>query len=150
MRHYWMLAGVGLLAVGLAVGIALAAAGPGGGGPPAGGQGAPGVGQGPGGHGPGGPMIGRRLEEAMGKPLTEDQKKQLLEARKTLHEAIKAAHEAHIAKVAAITGLTVDQIRGMFPPPPPPPEEGQGPQGGHRGPHGSGQPPAGALAPSGT
>jgi hypothetical protein len=114
-----------------------------------------------------GPMGPRRvvpaLEQALGKPLTDDQRKDVVEAAKTMHEAVRAAHEAFIAKLAEVTKLSVDQIREVLPPPPlpppPPPAQGekmgqpqggQGPQGGDQGqppPGGRRGPPRGGKGP---
>jgi hypothetical protein len=188
MRRYWTLAGMGLLAVGLAVGVAIAATGAGGppqgwgqdsmgpphgmGGPPPdgpgpgmggpggpgrgmggpgrgmGGPGGPGRGMGgPGGQrGPGGPMIvGRDLEAVLGKPLTDDQRKAVADATKTMHEAVQAAHEAFIKTVADATGLTVDQVREAVPLPlPGAGQKGPPPGAGWKGP----PPPAGKAPPA--
>jgi hypothetical protein len=88
--------------------------------------------------------------QAMGKSMTDDQRQQVVAAAKAMHEAVRAAHEAFIAKLAEVTGLSVEKIREVLPPPPPPPpppaqgekmgppQGGQGPQGGDQG-----QPPAG-------
>ena len=145
MKRYWVLAGVTLLAAGLAVGVALAAMGPRG----AGGPGGQGPGMATEGQGQGGPQrrpkgpeaLVKHLEEAMGKSMTDDQKKQVGEAGKTLHEAMKAAHETFIKKLAAITGLSVEKVREALPPPPP--------QGGKQPPAKEGnQPPPPPDAPS--
>jgi hypothetical protein len=103
-------------------------------------------GQGKPGPRPGGPPpVDRALEHAMGKPLTDDQRKQIADAMKTMHEAVQAAHEAFFQQLATITGLTVDQVRQTLPPPPPP--GGPGGQRGRGGPGGRGDGPP-ALAAS--
>lgn len=135
MKRYWVAASVGLLAVGLVLGAALAlpgaeAAEKG----PAreagkGGPGGPGL--------RGGPMVMKRLEEAMGKPMADDQRQQMRAAAEALHESIKAAHEAFQKKVSEITGVPIETLKEILPPPPPPGERGprgpgQGGEGGER------------------
>jgi len=109
-----------------------------GGGPGMKGPGGPGM-KGPGGPG-GPPAIDRAIEEATGKPLTDDQKKQIGEAAKKMHEAVQAAREAFVQQVATISGLTVDQVREALPQPPGPGGPGGG-RGGPGGGRGDGPPP---------
>jgi hypothetical protein len=44
-----------------------------------------------------------------------------------MHEAIRAAHEAFIQKLADITHLSAEKLQSLLPPPPPPPEGGPRP-----------------------
>jgi hypothetical protein len=177
MRPYWVFAAVALLAFGLAIGVVFTAMGAGapGGGPGMKGPGGAGPGmKAPGGQNeqvpaatgsgdtqdqdkpgprPGGPpAVDRDLEKAMGKALTDDQKKQIAEAMKTMHDAIQAAREAFVQQLAKITGLTVDQVRQALPPPPPPGgprgHGGQRGQGGPGGPGGQGDGPPPPPPPS--
>jgi hypothetical protein len=94
--------------------------------------------------------LDRDLEAAMGKTLTDDQKKAIADADKAMHEAVKAAHDAFIQKVADVTGLTVDKVLAAIQPPPPP--DGKGPPPpppgeGHKGPP---PPPPGQAPPAGS
>jgi hypothetical protein len=104
--------------------------GPGKGGPGAGGRGGPGAG-GQGGPGMGGQlpphpgaMLAKRIEQALGKPLTEEQLGQIREAEKAHIEAAKAPHEAFINKLAEITGLSADAVKEALPGRGPPPPHG--------------------------
>jgi len=160
MRRVIAMSAVAALAVALAIGVALAAAGPGGpggpggrgpGGPPAGGPGmgggqfAPGGPGGPGGPGmqhQGPPALIAALEQKLGSALTEKQRGQVHEAVKTQLEALKPLHDGFAAKLAGITGLSAEKIQEMLPPGPPPPRDGQGP--GMAG--GKGRPPEGGPA----
>jgi len=160
MRRVIAMSAVAALALTLAIGVALAAAGPGGmrpGGPPPGGPGmgggqfapgGPGGGQQPG--GPGGPGMHPQgpvpliaaLEQKLGSPLTEEKRGQVHEAAKTQLEALKPLHDAFAAKLADITKLSAEKIQELLPPGPPPPRDGQGP--GMAG--GKGRPPEGGPA----
>jgi hypothetical protein len=78
----------------------------------------------------------------LGKPLTDEERGQVRDAAKTMHEAMRAAHEAFIQKLAHITHLSPEKLRSLLPPPPPPPEGGpmpHPPRGGQTPP----PPPAG-------
>ena len=78
---------------------------------------------GPEGRGPrpqGPPPVLGRIEAELGKPLTEEQRGQVRDAAKTMHEAIKAAHEAFIQKLAEVTGLSAEKLQSLLPPPRPP------------------------------
>src|SRR4051794_38789606 len=61
------------------------------------------------------PTVAKRIlaaiEAKTGKALTDDQKRQLSDAVKARQDAIEAANEKYLADTAAITGLTVDDIR---------------------------------------
>ena len=113
-------------------------AGGGPGGPPAGGQpaGGPGLGgPGQGGPGQGGPpplgaILAKRIEQALGKPLTEEQLGQFRDADKASLEAAKPVHEAFLGKLAQITGLSVDDVNSAIPRRGPPPMPPQGPPKG--------------------
>jgi hypothetical protein len=192
MRRYWLLAGIGVVAAALAVGVTLAATCPYGsgglplgmamgggpphrlGGPPGGPDGSAQPGPGPAGRRPGPlgpPRIVPALEGAMGTPMTDEQKKQVMEAAEAMRQKVRAAHEAFVQRLAEVTGLSVEKIREVLPPPPPPlppppparqgeqmgpPPGGQGPQGGdqmqprpggRRGPPRAGKgPPPGGVA----
>ena len=101
--------------------------GPGKGGPGAGGRGGPGAGgPGMGGQMPPGPggMLVRRIEQALGKPLKEEQLGQIREAEKAHIEAAKTPYEAFINKVAEITGLSADAVKEALPGRGPPPPHG--------------------------
>jgi hypothetical protein len=107
---------------------------------PPGGQNVGPEGRGPRPHGPP-PIIGR-IEAELGKPLTDEERGQIRDAAKTMHEAMRAAHEAFIQKLAHITHLSPEKLRSLLPPPPPPPEGGpmpHPPRGGQTPP----PPPAG-------
>jgi hypothetical protein len=60
----------------------------------------------------------------LGNPLTEEQRGKVRDAAKTMHEAMKKAHEAFIQQLKDITGLSVEKLQSLLPPPPPPPESG--------------------------
>ncbi|MCX5684739.1 MAG: hypothetical protein NT049_13770, partial [Planctomycetota bacterium] len=137
MKRFITVSALGMLAMGLAVGLALAAEGPGGPGrgPPPGGPGAGGQQQGgPGGQGmqhQGPPPLIAAIEHKLGKPLTEDQKTQIGEAMKAQHESIMAQRDDFAKKIAGITGLPVEKVQQLLPPPPPGgPEKGGPGQGG--------------------
>lgn len=61
------------------------------------------------------PTVSKRIlvaiEAKTGKALTDDQKRQLGDAMKARQDAIEAANEKYLSDTAAITGLTVDDIR---------------------------------------
>lgn len=150
MRRFLVVGGLTVLALGLAVGMALAAAGPGGPGGRGPGPGGPGVvpggpggpppggpGQGPGGPGmqhQGPPPLIALLEQKLGKALTEEQRGEVHKAAKAEADALKPLREAFAKKLADITGLPVEKIEELLPGGPPPPREGQGPgMGGGKG-----------------
>jgi len=76
---------------------------------------------------PMGRMLVALIEKELGKKLTEDQLGQVREVDHAMMEASKPAHEAFLAKVAEITGLSAEDIKSLMPPPPhgPPPEGAQ-------------------------
>ena len=132
MKRFIVVGGLSMLAIGLAVGLALAAEGPGGPGrgPGPGGPGMGGPGMGPGGPGMGGgqfapgephpggppqggpggqgmqhqgpPPLGQALEHKMGKPLTPGQLEQLRAAGEAHRDAIRLAHEAFVKKLSTV------------------------------------------------
>lgn len=55
------------------------------------------------------------LETKLGKPLTDDQVNQIMEATKAREDAIKAARDKYDADMAKITGLTVDDLHALAP-----------------------------------
>ena len=74
------------------------------------------------------PMVERRLatglEAKIGKPLTDDQKTQIIAAQTSHQDAVKAAQEAtkaanakYIADVAKASGLTEDDVKAIINPP---------------------------------
>ena len=74
------------------------------------------------------PMVERRLatglEAKIGKPLTDDQKTQIIAAQtahqdavKAAQEATKAANEKYIVDVAKASGLTEEDIKAIINPP---------------------------------
>jgi hypothetical protein len=143
MKRFITVGGLSMLAVGLAVGLAFAAGGPGGGpggmrpGGPGGQQGGSG-GQGMRHQGP--PPLIPAIERKLGKPLTEDQKKQIGEALKAQHESIMTERDAFAKKVAGITGLSVEKVQQLLPPPPPGGPAGPGMGGPGQGGQGQGGP----------
>ena len=161
MRRFLAVGGLTVLALGLAVGMALAAAGPGGpggrgpgpggrmgpggpGGPPPGGPG-----QGPGGPGmqhQGPPPLIALLEQKMGKPLTEEKRGQVRDAAKAEGDALKPLREAFVKQLAEITGLAAEKIEKLLPGGPPP-REGRGPGMGGPGKGGPGQGGPGQAGP---
>ncbi len=54
-----------------------------------------------------------KIEEQMGKPLTEDQKMRLNTAYKARMEAQKAAQAKFADEVVTVTGLTADQVKDL-------------------------------------
>jgi hypothetical protein len=56
------------------------------------------------------------IEAKTGKPLTEDQKRQLGEATKARQAAIEAATEKYLADASAATGLSVEDLREITKP----------------------------------
>ena len=81
---------------------------------------------------PGGKRLKDAIEKELGTKLTEDQLAQLRAAGDAMRDASKAAHDAFDARVAEITGLSVDDIRAMKPAPHGP--GGPPPDGGKQGP----------------
>lgn len=59
--------------------------------------------------------VQEKIEAAMGKPLTDDQKKDLVAATKTQKDAVKDAQDKYDAEVVRITGLTLDQVHALKP-----------------------------------
>lgn len=57
-----------------------------------------------------------KIETALGKPLTADQKKQLNDAAKARREAVKEATDKFNAEVARVTGLTLDKVEDLSKP----------------------------------
>ena len=57
-----------------------------------------------------------KIEAALGKPLTDDQKKQLGDAAKERRDAVKAATDKFNDEVAKVTGLTLDQVKELSKP----------------------------------
>jgi hypothetical protein len=113
------------------------------GGPGQGGPGMRGPGQGgPGMRGPGqggqmpphpGAMLARRVEQALGKPLTKEQMEALHAAGEAHRDAVKPVHEAFVKKLSEITGLSPEDLKDVLPPPGPhgpPPMPPQGPPHG--------------------
>jgi len=107
--------------------------GPGQGGP---GQGGPGMGgPGQGGQVPPHPgaMLARRLEQALGKPLTKEQMESLQAAGEAHRDAVKPVHEAFVKRISEITGLSPEDLKDVLPGPGPhgpPPMPPQGPPQG--------------------
>ena len=52
-----------------------------------------------------------KIETALGKPLTADQKAQLDTAANTRRAATKAANDAYDNEVARVTGMTLEKVR---------------------------------------
>ena len=59
--------------------------------------------------------VQEKIETAMGKPLTDDQKKDLIAASKTQRDAVKDAQDKYDAEVVRVTGLTLDQVHALKP-----------------------------------
>ncbi len=59
------------------------------------------------------PKMVEKIETAMGKPLTDDQKSQLADAAKEQKDAVKAAQAKFDDEVVRVTGLTLDQVKDM-------------------------------------
>ena len=59
------------------------------------------------------PKAQAKIEAALGKPLTAEQKTQLNTAANTRKAAVKAATDAYMGEVARVTGLTVEQVRAL-------------------------------------
>jgi hypothetical protein len=53
------------------------------------------------------------LETKLGKPLTDDQITQIVDATKARDEALQAARDKYDADMAKITGLTVEDIKAL-------------------------------------
>lgn len=59
------------------------------------------------------PKMMAKIETALGKPLTEDQKSRLNAANKIRQESQKAAAAKFAAEVSNITGLSADQVKTL-------------------------------------
>jgi hypothetical protein len=75
-------------------------------------------------------MLAKRIEQALGKPLIEEQLGQIRDADKASIEAAKPVHEAFVGKLSEITGLSADDVKQMLSRRGPPPMPPQGPPKG--------------------